>query len=267
MSDLDVRAQQIAEPLKQITLNTGQQEALNHLIAHLDEGFGVHLLHGVTGSGKTEVYLRLIEGAMENAKGPRGQGAEGPSEDEPGTSDAPPGAIVLVPEIALTPQTVARFHSRFDHVAVLHSGLTAAQRHAQWRRIREGEANVVIGARSAVFAPLTNLRLIIVDEEHESSYKQDQVPRYHARNVAIKRAQLLGAAVILGSATPSLESYFNAGGAGEVSSSKLQVSSSEQSTDSENLKLDAQGEAQRKTWEMKPAAPFTICPCPTGRGR
>ena len=196
-SDLDLRAQQEAEPLKPVTLNKGQADAVTHLTEHLNEGFGVHLLHGVTGSGKTEVYLRLIEAALTE------------SGDE---SETQPGAIVLVPEIALTPQTVGRFISRFDSVAVLHSGLTAAQRHAQWRRVRDGEANIVVGARSAVFAPLNNLRLIIVDEEHESSYKQDQLPRYHARDVAIKRAQSLDIPVVLGSATPSLESYFNAVG-------------------------------------------------------
>jgi primosomal protein N' (replication factor Y) (superfamily II helicase) len=201
-SDLDLRAQQELEPAGRLTLNRGQSEAIDHLTAHLNEGFGVHLLHGVTGSGKTEVYLRLIEAVLGI-----GSGGGGPE-----NSEAAPSAIVLVPEIALTPQTVGRFLSRFDSVAVLHSGLTPAQRHAQWRRVRDGQANIVVGARSAVFAPLANLRLIIVDEEHESSYKQDQLPRYHARDVAIKRAQALGVPVVLGSATPSLESYYNAVG-------------------------------------------------------
>ncbi|MFW6060157.1 MAG: replication restart helicase PriA [Phycisphaeraceae bacterium] len=260
VSDLDVRAQRVAEPVQSITLNAGQQQALDHLLAHLDGGFGAHLVHGVTGSGKTEVYLRVLEKVL---KGPRGQGAEGPSEKTDGgeaadsahsaprplgpsaPSSLPPGAIVLVPEIALTPQTVGRFHGRFDHVAVLHSGLTAAQRHAQWRRIRSGEANIVVGARSAVFAPVPNLKLIIVDEEHESSYKQDQLPRYHARDVAIKRAQLCHIPVVLGSATPSLESYFNAGG---VSSSRFQVSSSQSGADNENLKPE--------TWNLKPRSAF-----------
>ncbi len=195
-SSLDLRAQEEAEPAVAHTLNRCQADALDHLTEHLNEGFGVHLLHGVTGSGKTEVYLRLIETAVQRS-----------------TSDGTQaGAIVLVPEIALTPQTVGRFLGRFDGVAVLHSGLTPAQRHAQWRRIRDGQANIVVGARSAVFAPLADLRLIIVDEEHESSYKQDQLPRYHARDVAIKRAQSLGIPVVLGSATPSLESYYNATG-------------------------------------------------------
>jgi primosomal protein N' (replication factor Y) len=227
-SDLDLRAQQEAEPPVKVTLNKGQSDAVKHLTQHLNEGFGVHLLHGVTGSGKTEVYLRLIEAVLGSGIGYRVSGfgkQEGtvspPSESSrhptPDTRypTTPPGAIVLVPEIALTPQTVGRFIARFDSVAVLHSGLTPAQRHAQWRRIRDGQANIVVGARSAVFAPLQNLRLIIVDEEHESSYKQDQLPRYHARDVAIKRAQSLGIPVVLGSATPSLESYFNARGIGD----------------------------------------------------
>ncbi|MCC5787528.1 MAG: primosomal protein N' [Phycisphaerales bacterium] len=153
-------------------------------------GFGVHLLRGVTGSGKTEVYLRVIERALEGGK----------------------GAIVLVPEIALTPQTSGRFARRFvSHgVAVLHSGLSAAERHRQWAMIASGEARVVVGARSAVFAPVADLGVIVVDEEHDGSYKQDQAPRYNGRDVAIKRGQLEGATVVLGSATPSLESWANA---------------------------------------------------------
>jgi primosomal protein N' (replication factor Y) len=152
--------------------------------------FGVHLLHGVTGSGKTEVYLRLMERVLE----------------------AGDGAIVLVPEIALTPQTSERFITRLGaaRVAVMHSGLTAAQRHREWSRAAAGEARVVVGARSAVFAPVHNLGLIVVDEEHDTSYKQDRSPRYHARDVAVKRAHLEGACVVLGSATPSLESWANA---------------------------------------------------------
>ena len=126
--------------------------------------------------------------------------------------DDPPGVIVLVPEIALTPQTAARFTRRFTGVAVLHSGLTASQRHQQWRRIARGHARIVVGARSAIFAPLPRLDLVIVDEEHDSSYKQDQLPRYHARDVGIKRAQMAEAMVVLGSATPSLESWYNAVG-------------------------------------------------------
>ena len=152
-------------------------------------GFGTHLLLGVTGSGKTEVYLRLIAEAVERGK----------------------QAVMLVPEIALTPQTVKRFTARFPRVAVLHSGLTATARHRYWQQIASGQADVVVGARSAVFAPVPNPGLFVVDEEHESSYKQDTTPRYHARDVAIKRAQLYDCPVLLGSATPSLESYQRAG--------------------------------------------------------
>ena len=211
------------------TLNPDQAAAVEAITAALGSRFASFVLHGVTGSGKTEVYLRVIAEALRRGR----------------------TAIVLVPEIALTPQTVGRFLARFDAagsderaadgttesasfgdptasahasraefanpprgVAVLHSGLTAAQRHAQWRRIRDGRAGVVVGARSAVFAPLERLGVIVVDEEHDTSYKQDQLPRYHARDVAIRRAQQHGACVVLGSATPSLESYHNAGGGG-----------------------------------------------------
>ncbi len=150
----------------------------------------VHLLRGVTGSGKTEVYLRLIAQAIEQGM----------------------GAIVLVPEIALTPQTVRRFADRCgtDRVAVLHSKLTGAQRNRAWSMCASGEAQVLIGPRSAVLAPMPNLGLIVVDEEHDSSYKQDSSPRYHGRDVAVKRGFVEGAAVLLGSATPSLESWRNA---------------------------------------------------------
>ncbi|MBI3851423.1 MAG: primosomal protein N' [Verrucomicrobia bacterium] len=151
------------------------------------------LLHGVTGSGKTEVYLQAIAHALEQGK----------------------GAIVLVPEISLTPQTVERFKARFSSgrlqtlVAVLHSHLSAGERHDEWHKIRQGRARIVIGARSAIFAPVDPLGLIIVDEEHEHSYKQEEAPRYHARDVAIVRGQMEGATVVLGSATPSLESFYN----------------------------------------------------------
>ncbi len=153
-------------------------------------GFHVHLIRGVTGSGKTEVYLNILERGLRLGL----------------------SAIVLVPEIALTPQTAGRFTSRFGatDVAVLHSGLTSAQRNKEWARAVSGRARVVVGARSAVFAPLERLGLIIVDEEHDSSYKQDRLPRYQARDVAIKRAHLENATVVLGSATPSLESWGNA---------------------------------------------------------
>lgn len=188
-----------------VTLNAEQASAVDHLTAQLHNGFSVSLLHGVTGSGKTEVYLRMIEGLL-------AQRNDAPKIPRQEREMRGPSVIVLVPEIALTPQTSKRFHERFDNVAVLHSGLTAAQRHEQWQRIRRGEAHIVVGARSAIFAPLANLKLIVVDEEHETSYKQDQVPRYHARDVAIKRAQLCGVPIVLGSATPSLESYYNTAG-------------------------------------------------------
>ncbi len=181
---------------KSVTLSEEQARAVDGIMPFLDSpgGFGVHLLYGVTGSGKTEVYLRLIRELLDRKH------------------DA--SAIVLVPEIALTPQTSERFASRFvdQGVAVLHSGLSAARRHKEWARVASGEARVIVGARSAVFAPVPRLGLVIVDEEHDTSYKQDQLPRYHARDVAIKRAQIEGCPIVLGSATPSLESWANAGG-------------------------------------------------------
>jgi len=150
------------------------------------------LLHGVTGSGKTEIYLQAIQLVLE-----RGQ-----------------TAIMLVPEISLTPQTVERFKSRFaatqHEVAVLHSHLSEGERHDEWHRIRTGRARIVIGARSAIFAPCANLGLIVVDEEHENTYKQEETPRYHGRDIAVLRAQMEGCACLLGSATPSLESFHNA---------------------------------------------------------
>jgi primosomal protein N' (replication factor Y) (superfamily II helicase) len=150
------------------------------------------LLHGVTGSGKTEIYLQAIRETLAHGR----------------------TAIVLVPEISLTPQTVERFKSRFAEsqktVAVLHSHLSEGERHDEWHKVHSGRARIVIGARSAVFAPLTNLGLIVVDEEHETSYKQEEAPRYHARDVAVVRAKMEKCAVLLGSATPSLESYHNA---------------------------------------------------------
>lgn len=200
-SDLDLRAQkEAAHADTPPPLMESQRAAVEAVVERLHAGFGVHLLHGITGSGKTEVYLRVIAAMMDAEVGT----ASAPAEDTP-------GVIVLVPEIALTPQTVGRFIARFgETVAVLHSGLTAAQRNAQWGRIRAGGAWIVVGARSAVFAPLPRVGLIVVDEEHESSYKQDQLPRYHARDVAVRRAQLAGCPVLLGSATPSLESFAHA---------------------------------------------------------
>lgn len=211
-SDLDLRAQQDVKDARPDKLSPGQQNALDQLVGAVDR-FGVHVLHGVTGSGKTEVYLQLIEQVLAGVGG-SDLGEADRSVDPKSQSPIPKSTIVLVPEIALTPQTVGRFLARFgpDSVAVLHSGLTAAQRHAQWRRIDAGETPIVVGARSAVFAPVKRLGLVIVDEEHDSSYKQDQLPRYHARDVAIKRAQAAGVPVVLGSATPSLESYTNAVG-------------------------------------------------------
>jgi len=165
-----------------------QKRAVDRLTAALDGG-GRFLLHGVTGSGKTEVYIRLIRRALEMGK----------------------SAIVLVPEIALTPQMVAWLHGRFGgDAAVLHSALSAGERFDEWRRIRAGEARVVIGARSAVFAPVQNLGVIVVDEEHETTYQSDHRPRYDAREVAWKRAGQHGAVLLLGSATPSISTYMRA---------------------------------------------------------
>jgi len=146
-------------------------------------------LHGVTGSGKTAVYLAGMRAVL----------------------DAGRSAILLVPEIGLTPAVAADLHQIFgEEVAILHSALSDKERAQQWHRIKSGEARMVVGTRSAVFAPVADLALIIVDEEHDSSYKQEETPRYHARDIAVVRAKMANAAVVLGSATPSLESYFNA---------------------------------------------------------
>lgn len=163
-----------------------QQRAVDEIVSALDRRrHADFLLYGITGSGKTEVYLQALARCVEQGR----------------------GAIVLVPEIALTPQTVARFRARFGEVAVLHSGLTDAERHDQWQALRRGEVRIVVGARSALFAPIPDLGLIVVDEEHETSFKQESVPRYHARDVARERARLEHAVCVLGSATPSLESW------------------------------------------------------------
>ena len=169
---------------------TAAQSAVVEGISQSFGSFQPHLLHGVTGSGKTEVYINIVRRVLE-----RGQ-----------------RALMLVPEIALTPQTAGRFVNTFRDagVAVLHSGLTKAARNQQWSLAASGDARVVIGARSAIFAPLEQLGVIIVDEEHDGSYKQDQLPRYNARDVAVKRGHLESCPVILGSATPSLESWHNA---------------------------------------------------------
>jgi len=165
-------------------LSAGQRQALERIDSIAADGGGVLVLEGITGSGKTEVYMQAIEAARSRGK----------------------GAIVLVPEISLTPQTVGRFRSRFgEDVAVLHSRLSAGERLDEWDRVRDESARIVVGARSALFAPVVSVGLIIIDEEHESSYKQGSSPRYHAREVAERMAQDLGAVLVLGSATPSME--------------------------------------------------------------
>lgn len=172
-----------------VQLTTEQTAAYNDILPLIEKPeFTVRLIHGVTGSGKTELYIRCIEQVV--AAGRR--------------------AIVLVPEISLTQQAAARFTARFERVAVLHSRMKNSLRHQYWQSIASGWAQVIVGARSAVFAPVENLGLIVVDEEHDTSYKQDSAPRYHGRDVAIRRAQLAGIPVLLGSATPSLESWHNA---------------------------------------------------------
>ena len=177
-----------------LVLNEEQTLALNEVEQAFEapENARPILLYGVTGSGKTEIYLQAIRAALDRGR----------------------TAIVLVPEISLTPQTVERFKGRFaeaqDDVAVLHSHLSEGERHDEWHKIHSGRARIVIGARSAVFAPLKNLGLIVVDEEHETTYKQEEAPRYHARDVAVVRAKIEKCVVVLGSATPSLESYHNA---------------------------------------------------------
>ena len=203
VSERDPYGQEHVLPSEMLTLNPEQARARDAIVQAMDAlatapaasaSPTTFLLHGVTGSGKTEVYLQALAAALE-----RGQ-----------------GGIVLVPEISLTPQTIERFKARFSHgplrtlVAVLHSHLSAGERHDEWHKIRQGRARIVIGARSAIFAPVEPLGLIVVDEEHEHSYKQAEAPRYHARDVAVLRGQREGAVVVLGSATPSLESYFNA---------------------------------------------------------
>lgn len=179
---------EIFDTSKNLKLNPDQENALSEISRAIDkEKSEVFLIFGVTASGKTEVYMQAIGKVLEKGK----------------------GAIMLVPEISLTPQTVFRFVSRFgNRVTVLHSKMSEGERYDQWRRIKAGQSDIVVGARSAIFAPMPNLGLIVVDEEHETSYKQDDSPRYHARDVAIKRAELTNSIVILGSATPSLESFY-----------------------------------------------------------
>ncbi|NIA14224.1 MAG: primosomal protein N' [Nitrospiraceae bacterium] len=171
-----------------LALNPEQQHAYESIVnAAAADAFTTFLLRGVTGSGKTEVYLQAIEHVLELGR----------------------NAILLVPEISLTPQTVGRLFGRFqERIAVLHSGLGRGERYDEWRRAQRGEVRIVVGARSAVFAPLPNVGIIVVDEEHDGSYKQSDAPRYHARDVAIMRASLEKAVCVLGSATPSIESNF-----------------------------------------------------------
>jgi primosomal protein N' (replication factor Y) len=180
-----------AEPDSSLILTSAQKVALDDLTKQLESGqFQAVLLHGVTGSGKTEIYLRLIARCLEIGR----------------------TALMLVPEIALTPSVQAQFLARFgSNVALLHSALSENERHEEWWRIRRGEAKVTLGTRSAIFAPLSNLGLVMVDEEHDTSYKQEETPRYNGRDVAVVRARLARALAVLGSATPSLESYWNAG--------------------------------------------------------
>lgn len=173
-----------------LVLNEEQEAAVQAITQQIGQGGKPFLLEGVTGSGKTEVYLQVIQEALSRGK----------------------TAIMLVPEISLTPQVTNRFISRFGKkVAILHSGLSNGERYDEWRKVERGEAQVVVGARSAIFAPLKNIGAIIIDEEHEASYKQDSNPRYHARDVALLRAKYNQAVLVLGSATPSLESRARAG--------------------------------------------------------
>lgn len=177
-------------PAKKIHLTDEQQSAIDAITAAIStDKFAPFLLYGITGSGKTEVYLRAMKHALHAGK----------------------SVLILVPEISLTPQTVGRFAQNADEVLTLHSNLNDGERASAWRRLRSGEVRVVVGARSAVFSPLPNLGLIIVDEEHEHTYKQENEPRYHGRDLAVWRASSANATIILGSATPSLESYHNAG--------------------------------------------------------
>ena len=178
------------EASQPLELNPEQRRARDAVVSAIGSHQPPFLLQGITGSGKTEVYLQIIQGALDKGK----------------------TAILLVPEISLTPQMTERFIARFgDKVAILHSGLSNGEKYDEWRKVERGDAQVVVGARSAIFAPLKNLGVMIIDEEHEATYKQDSNPRYHAREVAILRAQYNQAALVLGSATPSLESRARAG--------------------------------------------------------
>ena len=186
-----------------LQLNAEQHAALDAILAELRAArHRTILLRGVTGSGKTEVYIQAIREVVSYGR----------------------QAIVLVPEISLTPQTIRRFRSRFESVAVLHSHLSDSERHWHWQRIASGEVQVIVGARSAVFAPTPHLGLIVIDEEHETSFKQEETPRYHARDVARERARLEGIPLLLGTATPTLESWWRATGFEEGSRQKAEGS-------------------------------------------
>jgi primosomal protein N' (replication factor Y) len=211
----DPYADEVFLPTTPLPLTEEQRLCVEAVVAGIDKPVESKpmLLHGITGSGKTEVFLQSIAHVIE-----RGQ-----------------TALVLVPEISLTPQTIERFKARFserkERIAVLHSMLSDGERHDEWFKIRERRADIVIGARSAVFAPLERLGIVIVDEEHEPSYKQDESPRYHARDLAVLRAKLEGCAVLLASATPSLESYHN------VSQGKYELLRMTRRTDGKQLPL------------------------------
>ncbi len=193
ITDIEVKRDAITkeiDPYNKVNLTNDQKNCIDKIYNdYIESGYNKYLIHGVTGSGKTEVYLQLIEKVLEIGK----------------------QAIVLVPEISLTPQTVERFAGRFrNNVAVLHSGLSNGERYDEWRKIKEGEVQIVVGARSAIFAPFDNLAFIIIDEEHETSYKSSMNPKYNAIEVGEKRCEIEGATLILGSATPSIETYFKA---------------------------------------------------------
>lgn len=177
------------KPYEKLQLSLEQRYCVDTILESINNGEknNKFLIHGVTGSGKTEIYLQLVEEMIKRGK----------------------ETIVLVPEIALTPQTIHRFVGRFgDNVALLHSKLSFGERFDQWRKVKEGKVKIVVGARSAIFAPFTNLGLIIIDEEHESTYKSSMNPKYDTIEVAEKRCEQLGAFLVQGSATPSIESYY-----------------------------------------------------------
>ncbi len=191
--DVEIKRDAITKevnPYNKVRLTEKQEDCINKIYKdYLENGYNKYLIHGVTGSGKTEVYLQLIEKVLESGK----------------------QAIVLVPEISLTPQTVERFAGRFkNNVAVLHSRLSNGERYDEWRKIKEGEVQIVVGARSAIFAPFDKLAFVIIDEEHEASYKSSMNPKYNAIEVGEKRCEIEGATLVLGSATPSIESYYKA---------------------------------------------------------